>query len=140
MRTHVADLWAQAADLWAPSQAAYVSIRQHTSAYVSIRQHTCSRPLGSLSRSCPPAPASAFRHNRLAISSSSAALQAAYVSIRQHTSAYVSIRQHTSAYVSIRQHTSASATTALQYPALQTRVPVHVSKANVMQHCCTTSS
>jgi hypothetical protein len=32
-------------------------------------------------------------------------LNAAYASIRQHTSAYVSIRQHTSAYDNIRQHT-----------------------------------
>ncbi len=40
-------------------------------------------------------------------------INAAYVSIRQHTSAYVSIRQHTSAYVSIRQHTSASLTQRL---------------------------
>ncbi len=51
-------------------EAAYVSIRQHTSAYVSIRQHT-----------------SAYVSIRQHTS--------AYVSIRQHTSAYVSIRQHT---------------------------------------------
>jgi hypothetical protein len=81
------------------AEAAYVSIRRHTSAYVSIwQQHTSAY----VSIPAPLAPAQP-RHSTSFLS--------AYVSsIRQHTSAYVSIRHSTSfssAYVSIRQHTSA---------------------------------
>jgi hypothetical protein len=79
-----------AAEAGGVENAAYVSIRQHTSAYVSICQHTSGR--GRRKRS--------IRQHT-----------SAYVSIRQHTSAYVSIRQHTSAYVSKTQlvapHTAA---------------------------------
>jgi hypothetical protein len=62
-------------------------MRQHTSADVGIRQHTCLSSVNQtrLSRertlSMPPL----FQHQRVA-----AYLSAAYVSMRQHTSAYVS--------------------------------------------------
>jgi hypothetical protein len=65
--------------------AAYVSIRQHTSAYVSIRQHTSAYGAGKYSDNCWNGH---LKGKGLA------------VSIRPHTSAYVRIRQHTSAYVS----------------------------------------
>jgi hypothetical protein len=67
-------------------------------------------------------------------------LHAAYVSIRQHTSAYgagvpvhihlapaCSTRQHTSAYVSIRQHTSA-------YVSIRRRCPGTYPLGSCMQH------
>jgi hypothetical protein len=78
--------------------AAECSIRQHTSAYVSIRQHT-SEYVTSM---CGQLSATVLPKRSAGLYTN-----ATYVSIRQHTSAHVSMRQHTSAYVSIRQHTSA---------------------------------
>ena len=121
--------------------SAYVSIRQHTvsirqhtsayisirSAYVSIRQHksdlmSASSQRGQAARAC--------RHPRPPPSCSAPACGpttpalAAYVSIRQHTSAYVSIREHTPAYVRIRrQHTSSAQTAAYGSIRQHTSVP-----------------
>jgi hypothetical protein len=55
---------------------------QHASVHVSIRQHT------SAGGAVEEAEERVLTYE-----------PAAYVSVRQHTSAYVSIRQHTSAYV-----------------------------------------
>ena len=98
-----------------PHTSAYVSIRQHTSAYVSIRQHTLARrmhmsayvrrPTESYEYECTPHASAYVSIRQLArcIRQHTPAGQKCRMSMNAHCpqAAYVSIRQHSSAYVCV---------------------------------------
>jgi hypothetical protein len=94
----------------------YVSIREHTWAYVSIREHTwaydlrrrascwnacrsCSTLASICLRCCCPDRAFSRYSSPSIVSWLSFALAPVSIRQRKHMAAYVSIRQHTSAYV-----------------------------------------